>query len=179
MPNANTKAAASICRIVLIQVKQQYMGLLGPALLAPAPPSKHMPEGAMCERLHMATAPEEQDSSPGPCLAARLPAGRPCPVLLLPLTCTTASPGKKSKREPRAVGFTSYLQGLTTWNPNSWSHTFLCYPRHAAGCVALHCATLSMSEGKKSSAELNKTRPGNVTLVFNPSTTLILIETTI
>lgn len=74
---------------------------------------------------------------------------------------------------------TCLSQGLTTWNPNSWSHTFLCYPRHAAGCVALHCATLSMSEGKKSSAELNKTRPGNVTLVFNPSTTLILIETTI
>lgn len=92
---------------------------------------------------------------------------------------TMASPGKNSTREPRAVGFTSHLQGLTRWNPNIWSHTFFCYPRRAAGWMALCCNDPQHVWGKISSAELNKTRPGNLTLVFNPNTTLILIETTV
>lgn len=105
MPSVNRKAAALTCRTVLTQVKQQYVCLLGSALLAPALPPKHMPEGAVFERLHMAILPEERDSCPGPRLAARSQQGGPCLVLLLLLTVYHGLSKKELKKGTKSCGF--------------------------------------------------------------------------
>lgn len=71
--------------------------------------------------------------------------------------CTMASPGKNSKREPRAVGFTSHLQGLTRWNTNIWYILLLpqtcCWMRGPA----LQGPSARLRKNKLSRTKQNKT----------------------
>lgn len=99
--------------------------------------------------------------------------GGPCPVLPLLLTAHHGFSRKELNKGTKSCGLHIPSTRLDKVKP-----------KHLISHVLLLPQTCCWMNGparlrKNKLSRTNKTRPGNLTLVFNPNTTLILIETTI
>ena len=148
------RVVVSIRPTVLTQVKQPQMSLLGlnacckqtptsPTLTLWCIQSRH--QEALGVRGCTAGRPQHHRTWRGTWVlgctwAVRLPRRTLLGGISTRRQCNTmTSPGRSSGREPRAVSFTSSVQGLTGQNPNVCSCTASRYPRQAAGRAKLCC----------------------------------------